>query len=212
MSKNNGETARSSRVPFIKGVIAGAVAISLLAVGVGLAHSSQSEEVAALRILIDSDKASSNASNITLSSIPGMDELAQHNYMQSDEWEAFVTKVNINNSFLSDRQQEIRQLKAKTVFPDLKLKLEEIESTINDPSDLSPLGFKDTYTDVAILQDIRYLCRGHEATIRDGELVFRNDTADWIPSLSATVLQISGNDANARSLQKALKAGIDVYC
>lgn len=212
MSENNSKTARLSRTPFIKGAIAGAAVMSLLALGVGLAHSSQSEEVASLRILVDSDKASSNASNITLSSIPGMDELAQHNYMQSDEWEAFVTKVNTNNSFLSDRQQEIRQLKAKTAFPDLKLKLEEIESTINDPSDLSPLGFKDTYIDVAILQDIRYLCKSHEMTIREGDLLFRNDTADWIPSLSATVLQISGNDADARSLQNALKAGIDVYC
>lgn len=213
MSESNkgAEFTRTSRASFTKGLIAGALTVTFLGIGIGLSHSVQSEEVTAMGSIVEGDKTSTAASNLTLESLPGMEEFQQHTYLQSPGWKNFVLKANTNKTFDEGLRREIDELKGKTVFPDLKVKLEEIESTLNDHSELSSLGFKDSYTDVALLKDIQYLCTGHEMSISKGNLLFQHDASGSISSLSAVVLQIpEKNDATV--LRDALQAGMDTFC
>jgi hypothetical protein len=200
------------RVPFFKGLIVGALTVTVLGVGIGFLHAAQSEEVAAIGSIVEGDKTSTAASNLTLESMPGMEEFQQHKYLQSPEWKAFVATANVNKNFDEDTQREIDGLKGKTFFPDLEVKLEEIESTLNGPYELSPLGFKDSYADVAILKDIQYLCTGHGMSISNGNLLFQHDVSGSIHSLSAVVLQIPESNDDATVLRDALKAGVDTFC
>lgn len=200
------------RVPFTKGLIAGALTVTILGIGLSFVHTAQSKEVDAIATIIAGDRAFNAASNLTLESIPGMEEFQQHKYLQSPGWKAFVAKSNANKNFDEGQQREIDGLKRKVVFPDLEIKLEEIESTLNSPYELSPLGFKDSYTDVALLKDIKYLCTGHGMSISNGSLSFQHDVSDSIPSLSAVVLQLPESDDDATVLRDALKAGMDTFC
>lgn len=209
----NREITKTSRKPFVKGFVAGALTVAVLSTGIWLAHAGQSEEISSFSARIIADQTGSSASIRTFENVPGMEKFWQHKYLQSAEWKAFVGKVNESESFLPSPQKEFEELKHRTVFPDLKVKLAEIESTLNEPYELSPLGFKDSYVDVAVLQDVQYLCKaGHKMKLHEGNLLLDDGTDNPIPSLTATVLQIPANSADVTLIQGVLEAGIDTYC